>query len=199
MYSSFLSIMGRHKEAIQQSQRAVTLDPLSCPFSTQLGIAYYFAGDFNSAVKQLRRTLALDSSFGLAHKRLGLALERQGLFKEAGAEISQWRPSVSQIGFEAVRAQLEASMGNRSEANRLLTVLLATNTKKDLESTDFAMIYAALGDTDHALKWLEQGYAEQDVGLTLIGVDPRYDSIRNDSRFRDLLKRLKLPASSRPN
>ena len=58
---------------------------------------------------------------------------------------------------------------------------------------DIAMLYAALGDHDKAMTWLEQGYEARDVGLTLIGVDPRYDSLRTDGRFRDLLRRMSLP------
>jgi len=192
-YSSFLSIMGRHSESIQQIEQAMRLDPLSSPINTQAGIVYYLAREYDKAAEQLRRTIAQDSSFGVAHKRLALVYEQQGQFQQADAEFLKWGPLVNQLDYDSVRARFEAVTGNRTEAKRILATLLARNTDKDLAPADFAMLYAALGDKDNAMKWLEQGYAERDVGLTLLAVDPRYDSLRTDGRFRDLLKRLKLP------
>jgi TolB-like protein/Tfp pilus assembly protein PilF len=194
-YSSFLSIMARHKESIEQIERAVRLDPLSSPTNTQAGVVYFLARQYDKAADQLRRTIAQDGSFAFAHKRLALTYEQQGLFQQADAEFLKWGPLVNQLDYDSIRAQFDAVTGNRAKAQKTLVGLLANNTDNILAPADFAMIYSALGDHDNAMKWLEQGYAERDVGLTLIGVDPRYDPLRNDSRFQDLLKRLKLPAS----
>jgi hypothetical protein len=55
---------------------------------------------------------------------------------------------------------------------------------------DIAMIYAALGEKDHALDWLEKGYEARDVHMIFLKVDPKWDSFRTDSRFQDLLERM---------
>ena len=53
------------------------------------------------------------------------------------------------------------------------------------------MIYAGLGDKDQALKWLQEAYEERAGWLVYLNVDPRYDSLRSDPRFTDLLRRMK--------
>lgn len=65
-----------------------------------------------------------------------------------------------------------------------------------VQPTLIAIIYAALGDTDDALIWLERAYAERDEDLSLLKVDPRLDSLRGDPRFLSLLQRVGLADSN---
>ena len=58
---------------------------------------------------------------------------------------------------------------------------------------EFAKIYAAMGNTDKAMQYLEQGYAEHDVELVRLQLDPVYDDLHPDPRFRDLIRRIGLP------
>ena len=55
-----------------------------------------------------------------------------------------------------------------------------------------ALVYAALGEKDHAFEWLEKAYNEHQPYLTLIKVEPVFDSLRSDPRFADLLSRIGL-------
>jgi hypothetical protein len=62
-----------------------------------------------------------------------------------------------------------------------------------------ALIYASLGDKDGAFHWLEKAFAQRDEDLCLLKVDPRLDSLRDDTRYRHLLGRIglatKVPAT----
>ncbi len=58
--------------------------------------------------------------------------------------------------------------------------------------TDIAGLYARLGDRDKAFTWLEKAYEEEEEGLTLLKVEPRFDNLRDDPRFQDLLRRVGL-------
>ena len=53
--------------------------------------------------------------------------------------------------------------------------------------------YAQLGDNGQAIAWLEKAYQERDSGLVYLKMDPRYDPLRSDPRFQDLLRRLHFP------
>jgi len=55
-----------------------------------------------------------------------------------------------------------------------------------------ALVYATLGDKDQAFAWLERADKERDGILTRIKVDSRFDNLRSDPRFTELLKRLGL-------
>jgi hypothetical protein len=61
-----------------------------------------------------------------------------------------------------------------------------------VSSYDISQIHARLGEKEETLSWLEKAYTEHDSGLVSLAVDPLFDSVRSDSRFRELLKRLKL-------
>jgi serine/threonine-protein kinase len=58
--------------------------------------------------------------------------------------------------------------------------------------TDFAIIYAYLGDKDQAMRWLEEGYEEHEFLMTTLNVTPEWDPLRDDPRFHDLLRRMNL-------
>jgi len=57
---------------------------------------------------------------------------------------------------------------------------------------DLANTYALLGDKDHTLEWLEKAYEARDPWL-YIKADPRFDYLRSDARFNDLVKHMGLP------
>ena len=59
----------------------------------------------------------------------------------------------------------------------------------------FAQVYAALGEIDKSFDWLEKAYQEHTGSLAIITVWPEYDSLRNDKRYLDLLKRIGLSGS----
>ncbi len=62
-----------------------------------------------------------------------------------------------------------------------------------VEAVLLARAYEALGEKDLALQWLERGLEERAVKMVLIGVDPQFDRLRGDARFRNLVRRLHLP------
>ena len=57
----------------------------------------------------------------------------------------------------------------------------------------FALVYAGLGNRDAAFQWLEKAYEARDLGMVFLPVDPKWDSIRSDKRFQDLLRRCRFP------
>ena len=66
------------------------------------------------------------------------------------------------------------------------------NNKAPVDPMAFAQVYAGLGDKAEAVAWLEKAYARRSHGLTALKVDPEYDLLRGDPRFRDLLRRVGL-------
>ena len=74
--------------------------------------------------------------------------------------------------------------------------MLLSDLKKRSNSTyshgsEIAVIYAALGDRDQAMNWLEKGYEERfNPGVLL---RPGFDPLRSDARFQDLVRRIGLP------
>jgi hypothetical protein len=55
-------------------------------------------------------------------------------------------------------------------------------------------VYAALGDRNEALEWLETSYRERGEWFLLLKMDPRFDDLRTEARFQELIRRLNFPS-----
>ena len=83
-------------------------------------------------------------------------------------------------------------MGDETAARAVLGKLESlTNEKRD--SFSEALIYTALGDTDRAFKRLQQACEEHNYWITTVKTDPRFNDLRSDPRYADLLRRMGLP------
>ena len=90
----------------------------------------------------------------------------------------------------AFRARMEALSGNPAAAREAIRLLTELSARKYVPPYNLAMIYCGLGDEKNALACLEQGFAEKDVRLVFLKVEPRWDCLRDNPQFIDLLRRL---------
>ena len=193
-YAVYLMSAGRFDEALARNRRAQELDPLSLPINMTLGWILLNARQYDQSVEQLRKTMEMDRNFVLAHHRLGLVYEQQGKYDEAITEFKQVL-SLSPgkpLGITAL-AHAYALSGKRAEAQRTLAELQEMSKRRYVSPASIALIYAALGDKDQAFAWLERANKERDANLARLKVDPRFDSLRSDPRFADLMRRVELP------
>ena len=193
-YSVFLMSAGRFDEALAQIRRAQELDPLSLPINMTLGWVYLTGRQNEQSVDQLRKTLELDPSFVLAHHRLGLVYEQQGKYDAAIAEFKQVvnLTGGKPLGMTGL-ARAYALAGKHGEAERILAELQEMSKLRYVPPASVALVYAALGDKDQAFAWLEKAEQGRDGILARLKVDPRFDSLRSDPRFAQLLRRVGLP------
>ena len=85
-------------------------------------------------------------------------------------------------------------MGRREEARRILAKLKKLHEQELVPSGSIAILYGALGELDEAFAWLERAYEERDPELTYMKVpNRRFEPLRHDPRFQDLLRRMGLP------
>ena len=192
-YAVYLMSAGRFEEAQVQIRRAQELDPLSLPVNMTVGWVLLTARQTDRAVDQLRKTLEMDPNFVLAHHRLGQAYEQQGKYDEAIAEFKQVAnlSAGKPLGMAAL-AHAYALSGQRAQAQKLLAELLEISKRRYVSPAAIASIYAALGDKDQAFAWLEKADAARDGILVRLKVDARYDNLRSDPRFADLMGRVGL-------
>jgi tetratricopeptide (TPR) repeat protein len=193
-YGEILAVAGRFEESKAALARALALDPLSLAISTDLGATYYYAREYDSAVEQLREALEIDAGFVRAHLIMAAVEEQRGEFEEATARL---RRVVEFSGDDAVvlsiLAHSLAVAGKTQEARRLAVELQERAAQRYLSACNLAMIATGLLDFDDAYRWLERAFKEGDVNLIWLGVEPRFDPLRGDSRFQDLLRRVGLP------
>ncbi|TAJ77641.1 tetratricopeptide repeat protein, partial [bacterium] len=192
-YTSYLSAMGRHDEAVAQIKRAQELDPLSLIINTIVGRTFYFARKYDQAIEQGRKTLELDPNFGGVRFHLGRAYMQKGMVNEAIAEFEKSinlrgviPESVGQLGY------IYGRLGRKGEAKKLIEQLKDLSTRGYLTTYNIAVIYTGLGENDSALEWLERAYKERASAIVFLKVNPEFDSLRSHPRFRELMRRMGL-------
>ena len=191
-YSHCLIYLGRFPESLAESQLALALDPLDAPMNFHLGFHYYNARQFDQASAQLQRVLNMNPNYAEAHCILAMVYEQTKRFDEAMAELKK-NIEMGGIDRREIIGRLYAHLGQRDEAQKLIAQLKEESKRKSVSPYNIAKIYEALGEKDQAFLWLEKAYAERDSNVTNLKVEPELDSLRSDSRYANLLRRMRLP------
>ena len=185
----YLVPLMRLKEAEAEARRAVDLDPLSLRIHTDLGSVFYFRRDYDAAIAQFRQALDLDSSFGNASMQLFKCFLMKRQFAEARRIIVP-REKTSPREFALHMGRLQALSGNLADARRLLDQISAACREHcTIPPSQIAWLQAAVGDLDGAFHSLERG-----DGTIMLQVDPEFDPLRADPRYRALLAKMHLSA-----
>jgi DNA-binding winged helix-turn-helix (wHTH) protein/TolB-like protein/Flp pilus assembly protein TadD len=192
-YAHVLSDLGRHEEAIAQGAQAIELEPVFLLVNALQGMYLYHARRDDEAIAQLEKTLQLDPNFWVAHLTLGKVYAQQRRFEEALAEFTKAKElshgnseAIGSIGYVAALA------GDKAKALSLLNELQAGSAQRYVPPCNLALVYNGLDEPDEALRLLEKAVDERDVRVTLLKVDPRWDSFRSNPRFIAILKRIGL-------
>jgi serine/threonine-protein kinase len=192
--TNLLEPLGRLEEAQAQLKLAQDLDPLSLVISTTRARDWIFARKYDEAMEQLRKTMEMDSSFALAHGYIGLVYEQVGRSDDAIREFHEWQ-KLSQ-GYSSATSALGhayAVAGRRSEAEQQLSILLIGAKTRYVAPYDVALIFAGLGDRDRACEWLTKAYEDHAAWMIWLALDPRFDGLRTDARYRSLLAKMRIP------
>ena len=182
-YGGYLSLRGRHDEAIGEHERARELDPLSPIINANLARSFYWARRYDDAIVQARRTLQIDPRFGVAMFWLEGSLRHKKLFKEAVAlRQAVTTPEKAQIiGRTFKTAGFEPLMRDSAEG-----------FKKDGALVEAARCYAQIGEKSEALSLLEDCYERRCSSIATLKAEPDFDVLQHEPRFQSLLQRLGL-------
>ena len=190
-YAMELAALGRHEEALRETERALQLDPLSMSISATTALAFYFVRQFDVALEQALKTIDLDSSFYPGHFVCGCAYEQMGRWEEAlrefqaAVELSHRLPR-----FLAALGHGWAMSGNPAEARKIIEELLAAPRAQYHSAYCVAEIHAGLNESHLALEWLQKACDQRDTWTIFLQVHPHFDRLRGDSEFQGLLQRL---------
>ena len=190
-YAEHLMWRGRFDEALRESARARQLDPLSLIIATDHGAILLNARQYDRAIEQFRSVLELDPAFPRAHIIQAAYIEK-GMFAEALADFEAMGPKAPDHWYWAWLTGFYGRTGQTARARHAIDQLLRIHQQRPVQASLIAGSYAAVGDNEEALAWLERAYAEHDNGLTALKVSPGWDPLRNDPRFQNLLRRVGL-------
>jgi len=190
VHSNRLRRLGRTEESIAEAKRGLELDPLSALTNESLGDAYLSAHQYDLAIEQYQKTLELYPNQSPSRDSLGWAYVYKGMYDKGIEEIKKSYGEDPSLSPEL--AYIHAMRGETSEAHKILERLLSLSKRVPIAPHHFALIYTGLGKKDEALTWLEKAYQQRSPMMTWLKVDPRFDSLRQDPRFQDLMRRVGL-------
>ncbi|WP_169740717.1 winged helix-turn-helix domain-containing tetratricopeptide repeat protein [Nevskia soli] len=196
--SVLLTNLGRNDEAILEARRALELDPMSLIVKSVAAWSLDHGGRDDEAVASLRKAFDINPDFWLAHVQMSRILLRQGKYAEAIAELNQAkRFSEGDGGIITELGIAWAKAGDLAKTRAALDELQALSSRQYVPPSNFAGLYAALGQLDQAFTALDRAYAERDAEMAFLGNWEAADSLRADPRYAVLLKRMNLDQAVR--
>jgi TolB-like protein/Tfp pilus assembly protein PilF len=193
-YALFLVAMGRAEESIASELRALELEPLSLIINKNVGTIYYYARQYDRAIEQYKRALDLDADFSRSHLYLGIAYDAIGRHDDA---VDELRVALAQSGGSGVIVGMLGhalgASGRHADARALLDELTAREATHYVPAFNRALIHVGIGETDRAFECLDRAFEERSSWLVSLKIEPLLDSIRDDPRFADLVRRVGLP------
>ena len=195
VHAHILSDQGRHEEALAEVRRVRELDPVFLLFRAVEGMFYFHARRNRDAIVSLQNALELDQNFWITHLTLGKVYTQLGKYPEALDEFVKARElshgnseTIASIGYVAGLTR------DTANAHAVLSELLKLRGAQDhyVPPINIALLYNGMDEKAEALSWLNKAADERDVRLSLLKVDPRWDSFRREEGFIALLKRIGL-------
>ncbi len=192
-YGALLRDMGRFDESLAEFERARELNPFSLAINTSIAYLYYFARQYDQAIAQCTKALEIDPNFHWAYDAMGLVYLQKGAFEQSLESLLRAVAlSETSIDYSCHLAQAYALAGMNKEALEILDVLLVRSETGYVPLHEMALIYKALGRRDQALAFLERAAEEQLSIVTPSRMDPRWDTLRVDPLFTEVLKKIDL-------
>jgi tetratricopeptide (TPR) repeat protein len=193
-YANLLAAKGQHEAAELAIQRALEIDPVCQITLVWAGVTAHLARRFDEAVQYYQNALELGSGFVWAHMYLAQALEQKGDYKGAVLEFENTiRLAGASQSALAMKAHAHALSGDTTSARQILRGLKSSANHACIPSYDIAATHAALGETKQMGFWLNRACNERNMKLFSLMQDPRFDSLRHLSEFKQVVDHVGLP------
>jgi serine/threonine-protein kinase len=194
-YGLFLTGMGRFEEAKAQMRIGIELDPLNSMYQSYLGLAFQRGRQFDEAIAQFRKGLDLQPDFADALDGLRGCYHHKGMYEET-LDVSRRLYTVT--GDQDLLQALDRGRkeGGYKEAMRQAAEAMEARSNRAY-AMDIATLYTYAGEKERALDWLEIAFQEKIQNLVYLNVYPKWDPLRDDTRFQELIRRMNFPGDEK--
>jgi eukaryotic-like serine/threonine-protein kinase len=193
-YSLLLRNLGRFDETSLVIKRAQELDPLSSIISVNVSDSQQMRNDHNASIETALKIIELDPTFSAAYENLGASYLKLGRNAEGIANLEKAVELGKRSGVRLRGLGYGyAVTGKRTEAIAIAKELEEKFEKKEATGQYVAAVYAGLGDKDKAFEWLEKDFQNRQGSLGDVRWRIHFETLRDDPRYKDLLKRMGLP------
>jgi serine/threonine-protein kinase len=195
-YAYLLTALERPlSDAEREISTAKSLDPLSVPINTDRAFVLHYYGRNEEALRSVGLAMEMNPKFALGYFWLGRIYTSEGRYEEAETAFQKigplrtWTPAMSARGY------LYAKSGRPEDARNVLAGFDDLQRQgRYASSFAIAVIYAGLGDRERVFSYLDAAYRERSHWLVWLKRDPRWNDVRSDARFQDLVRKIGLPS-----
>ena len=189
---------GREEEARTAMERARSIDPLQAMHHALSAQVAFLARDFTGALEFARHAAVVLADFWIANFQMAQACEQLGEYESALKALSRG----GGMGGEnskviSLRGYVLAKTSRTDEARAVLQTLETLSRERYIPACAIAQVYVSLAEHDAAFAWLDRAVEEHDVHLASLPADAKWDALRGDARFGEVLQRCGLPYGAR--
>jgi TolB-like protein/Flp pilus assembly protein TadD len=189
--ADYMSIRGRHDEAIEEAQRVLQVNPISRVYLGWYGLILHRARRYDESIAQCRKALEIDPTYANALWFLALSMEQKGELREAIGALKRAAALSAGPHHQAQLGRVYGIAGEKTKALNILRGLSSLSRRRYVSPFDLAVVHAGLGDLTALFERLEEAY-EQRVFRIIELTLPMFDGLRCDPRWQALVQRLGL-------
>ena len=186
-YGVHLGAMGRFEESRKEMARALEIDPLSLIINLNSVYPTYYSRQYDAAIVMYRKTAEMDPNFPLVHEDLMIAYERQGNLDAATQEGVKTLTLSGDTQLARAVEQAFHEGGHHLALKTWLRSLQKRSEEQYISPMEIAKLYVRLEKKNEAFQWLQKAVEDRSESLVYLNVDPVYDSIRSDPRFKEIM------------
>jgi TolB-like protein/DNA-binding winged helix-turn-helix (wHTH) protein len=189
-YAEFLVALGRFDEARAEYERALQLDPTSLIILADIASYFFMVRDFDQSIAQSRKVIEMDPNFAYGYIFLMVSYGQKGMKQEMAEAYVK---SVELFGETREAKELKETLsksGVRAMWLKRLEQVDAPAKRESFSAQWRSLIYTWLDDKNKALDWLEKSFERRDRWVINIKYSPECDSVRDEPRFQDLVRRM---------
>jgi tetratricopeptide (TPR) repeat protein/TolB-like protein len=194
----YLRIRGQRDQARAEQLASENPEPTDPDQRFHMAASRWADGDYDGAIRAANGTIEIypdgsDSYLFIAH-----SLVAKGDYSAGIEAIAQARAMFDRQELIALLGFAYARMGEPSKAREVLKELLSQQTSRPyLQPYFVARVYAALGENQKALEWLEKADEHRSEYLFFpdwggLRTDYAWDTLKNEPRYWQLCDRLGL-------
>jgi eukaryotic-like serine/threonine-protein kinase len=192
--ASLMMALRQFPEAAAEAEICRRLDPASVVAVSLVGRTKYRARQFAAAIDAYKAAIAMDPTYAPNYPRLADVYIALGRYDEALAWLDKGQKTVgSTRRLENGYGVALALSGRRREAEAIVRELTEQGRTNGQAFYSLAMVETALGNRDAAIVWLNRAYDARTPVMFLVNAELKFDSLRDDPRFKDLLHRMQFP------
>jgi len=181
----FYTLLGRDKESIAFCQKALKNDPIQLTAINYLIIAFYHAEQYERVNHTVENYKNLYPNIALLREYIDV-LAKDNNVSQIIDELKKRDFDITEL---YVNVLINARSGNKQEAEKIIDQMI----DKGASSYLVALSFIEIGNDVRAMDWLEKSYLSKEGKMVYVNVEPKFKGIRNDPRFKHLIKQMNFP------